>query len=455
MTHSGRRLVPTAIGVVLVALPAGVRAQAGGIGFGPVRDTDYRENGNYDTAKVELGRLLFFDELLSGNRNISCATCHHPDNASGDALSLAIGEGGIGIGVGRSTGTGTDRVPARVPRNSPALFNLGARQFGRLFHDGRVAVDGAQDSGFDTPAGDDLPSGLDNVLAAQALFPLTSTVEMAGQRAENKIAKAAARGRLAGNNGVWGRLAKRLRNVPAYVTLFRQVFDDVDAARDINIVHAANAIAAFEMSALRSDNSPFDRFLRGNQGALSAQARRGMNLFYGQAGCARCHAGPFQTDGRFHSIALPQVGPGTGGGGDGRDDFGRANVTGNVGDRYRFRTPSLRNVELTAPYGHDGAYSTLANMVRHYRDPARELRAYDPNQLILPSRVDLDAEDLVVMSDPARVAAIAASNQARPSRLDNVDVADLVAFLRSLTDPSARDLGALVPDSVPSGLITR
>lgn len=436
-------------------MPPGVWAQAGGLNFGPVTDGDYRENGNYDADKVELGRLLFFDEILSGNRNISCATCHHPDHASADAISLAVGEGGIGIGVARSTGAGADRVEARVPRNSPALFNLGARQFNRLFHDGRVSIDGSQPSGFDSPAGADLPAGLDNVLAAQAMFPVTSGVEMAGHRSENRIGRAAARGRLAGNGGVWNRLAKRLRRVPGYVTLFRQAFDDVDAGRDITMVHAANAIGAFQMSAFRSDNSPFDRFLRGNNGALNVAARRGMNLFYGRAGCARCHAGPFQSDNRFHSIAMPQVGPGTGGGADGRDDFGRENVSGNAGDRYRFRTPSLRNVELTAPYGHDGAYATLADMVRHYRDPAREIRDYDPSQLILPARADLDAIDLIVMNDPARVAAIAASNQARSTRLDNAEIADLVAFLRSLTDPAARDLGALVPESVPSGLLTR
>jgi len=452
-----RLVVAVALALLVGALfvPSSTDAQnGGGPNFGPVRNTDYLQNGNYDTDLVELGRLLFFDEVLSGNRNISCATCHHPDNATGDALSLPLGEGGVGLGVARTAGAGDSRVHQRVPRNAPALFNLGARQFRALFHDGRVAIDPGATSGFATPAGDDLPTGLDSVLAAQALFPITSTIEMAGQRGANEIGRAAARGRLAGDQGVWNLLAQRLRDIPEYVSLFQNAFDDVGDASDLTMAHAANAIATFEMDAFRSDDSPFDRFLRGNNAAISPQQRRGMNLFYGRAGCARCHSGAFQTDRRFHSIAMPQIGPGTGDGVDGREDFGREKVTGNRADRYEFRTPSLRNVELTSPYGHSGAYATLEAMVRHYRNPEQEIRDYDPAQLILPSRPYLDRFDLIVMGDPGRVAAIAASNDARPARLNNQDRADLVAFLRTLTDPSARDLSSQVPGRVPSGFLT-
>jgi cytochrome c peroxidase len=447
-------LVATA--ALLPALvPPGAAAQDGTPGFAPLRDNDFLGDGDYDGALVDLGRLLFFDEVLGGNRNISCATCHHPDNATGDALSLPLGEGGVGLGVARTAGTGKWRVRQRVPRNSPALFNLGARQVRSLFHDGRVAVDASVASGFATPAGDDLPRGLTNVLAAQALFPLTSAIEMAGARGENEVGRAVARGRLAGAGGAWDLLARRLGNVPEYARLFAAAFADVDNATDITIVHAANAIAEFEMAAFRSDDSPFDRMLRGDAGAMSAQQQRGMNLFYGRAGCSRCHAGVLQTDGRFHSIAMPQVGPGTGGGADGRDDFGREAVTGRAADRYRFRTPSLRNVELTSPYGHAGAYASLEAMVEHYRNPANELRDYDPSQLVLPSRGYLNRFDLQIVNSPARVNAIAAANEARPTRLNGQDIAELVAFLRALTDPAARDLRAAVPTSVPSGLLTR
>ena len=100
----------------------------------PVTDWDYYDNGRPDPLQVELGRLLFFDKLLSGNRNTSCATCHHSLTDTGDGLSLPVGEGGRGLGISRDTGSGLDAIHARVPRNAPPVFNLGAREFHRLFN---------------------------------------------------------------------------------------------------------------------------------------------------------------------------------------------------------------------------------------------------------------------------------------------------------------------------------
>ncbi len=213
--------------------------------FGPISDADFRSGPNLDPDLVELGRFLFFDQELSGNRNISCATCHHPLFATTDALSLSVGEGGEGLGAARSTGSDDSRVHHRVPRNAPGLFNLSARQFRSLFHDGRVAVDPGEPSGFSTPAGDALPDGLDSVLAAQALIPPTLAIEMAGQPGENEVGDAAHRGQLAGEGGVWDLLAQRLQAIPAYVHLFAAAFDDIHVADGITMVHAANAIAAF------------------------------------------------------------------------------------------------------------------------------------------------------------------------------------------------------------------
>jgi cytochrome c peroxidase len=114
-----------------------------------------------------------------------------------------------------------------------------------MFHDGRVEVDPQASSGFNTPAGDDLPLGiLDNVLAAQAMFPVTSADEMAGQVGENPIADAAATGNLAGPGGVWEQLAERLKANKEYIQLFDKAFGL--AAEEITYAHAANAIAAFE-----------------------------------------------------------------------------------------------------------------------------------------------------------------------------------------------------------------
>ncbi|HEB58161.1 MAG TPA: cytochrome-c peroxidase [Gammaproteobacteria bacterium] len=415
----------------------------------PVTDADFFNNGDFNTARVELGKLLFFDKILSGNRNISCATCHHGLTDTGDGLSLPVGEGGQGLGVARNTGN----VHERVPRNAPPVFNLGATEFVRMFHDGRVAVDPSQPSGFFTPAGDDLPSGLENVLAAQAMFPVTSATEMAGQAGENTVADAAAAGDLAGPSGVWAQLAGRVSAIPEYVDMFIAAYPgEILSAADIRYVHIANAIAAFEGSAWRADNSPYDRFLRGERGALSHSARKGMKLFYGKAGCSNCHSGKFQTDHAFHAIAMPQIGPGKGDGVDGHDDYGRERVTGNVQDRYRFRTPTLRNVVLTGPWGHDGAYNTLEAIVRHHLDTVTALENYDTAQAVLPPDEDLDPLDFIAHNDWLRRSEIAAANELDPVHLNDRQFGYLMDFLHALTDPGSIDLRSDVPMVVPSGL---
>ena len=415
----------------------------------PVADGAYVE---HSPAKVRLGQLLFHDKELSGNRNISCASCHHTLLSTADGLSLSVGEGGAGLGPTRDTGMGADEIVERVPRNAPAVFNLGASEFKVMFHDGRVEVNAEAPSGFDSPAGDDLPLGLDNPVAVQAMFPPTSNTEMAGQEDENRIGYFAARGRV---KAVWWLLAKRLRNIPEYVELFKEAFPtEITRRRDITFAHAANAIAAFEAVAWRSDDSPFDRYLRGDNYAMSRPQKRGMRWFFGKAGCSQCHGGVFQTDHDFHAVAWPQVGPGKGDGSDGHEDFGRERVTGDPQDRYKFRTPSLRNVALTAPYGHDGAYAELRDAVEHQLDPVAALNAYDGSQLVLPSRADLDAEDLIVMNDPVRVRAIADANELAPPNLTAEEIDELVAFLHALTDPAMLNLTRTLPkaEDLPSGL---
>ena len=419
----------------------------------PLTDADFPVSA---AAQIELGRNLFFDKILGGNRNIACASCHHALTATGDGLSLSVGEGGRGLGVTRDTGSGTSAIPERVPRNAPPLFNLGARQFTVLFHDGRIMADPDRPAGFLSPAGADLPAGLDNALAVQAMFPVTSTTEMAGQAGENPLAAAAAAGNLAGPEGVWARLAGRLQLIPEYVELFMAAYPGIQDAMDISFVHAANAIAAFEASTWRFDNSPFDRYLRGDDGAMSPSALRGMRIFYGKGRCAGCHSGPLQTDHGFHAIAMPQIGPGKGdnlpGYSDGHDDFGRERVTGDPVDRYRFRTPSLRNVALTAPYGHDGAYDTLEAVVGHHLDPVESLHRYTAREAVLPSSPDLDSQDFMVMQDAYRRDAIAAANELASVQLGKPEFANLIAFLHALTDPAALDLRTVVPARVPSDL---
>jgi cytochrome c peroxidase len=283
---------------------------------------------------------------------------------------------------------------------------------------------------------------------------------MAGQPGENPIADAAADGDLP---LVWELLAQRLQAIPEYVTMFQAAFPgDVNGAEDITFAHAANAIAAFEGHAWRADNSPFDRFIRGDKGAMSTNAQKGMKLFYegdgnGQA-CADCHSGLYQTDQSFHAIAMPQIGPGRGSNGEGRtgghEDFGREQVTGDPRDLLKFRTPSLRNIALTAPYGHSGAYNSLRAVVEHHLDAVNSLYDYNNNrQAVLPTHPTLDAENYAAMDNPDIVDFIADHNELEPMAYSPADVDRIMDFLHALTDPDTLDLRSDqdVVDGVPSG----
>ena len=140
-----------------------------------------------DIKKAKLGKLLFHDKILSANRNISCATCHNREFGGSDGLSLGIGEGGQGLGPNRTAGVGADKIKKRIPRNSLALWNLGFKEITTLLQDGRVTKSNIFGNNFNTPAQEALPKGLDNIVAVQALFPLTRQFEMAGNPGENEI----------------------------------------------------------------------------------------------------------------------------------------------------------------------------------------------------------------------------------------------------------------------------
>ena len=399
-----------------------------------------------DPARVQLGQLLFFGLILSGNRNISCGTCHHPRFGTSDGMSLSIGEGGIGLGPDRRVDP--DNPPEdRLPRNAPALWNVGATEFNAFFHDGRLEADRQKLGGIRTPLGADMVVGFDSILSAQAMFPVLANDEMAGHYSENDVSQAVRLGHLSVKGGAWDKIAARVEAIPEY----RRAFDTVlEEQRPIKFTDIANVIADFTRVEWRADDSPFDQAMLGGP-PLSAEAARGQDLFYGEAGCSSCHSGWLQTDHSYHAIAMPQIGPGKAAPFETHArDTGRMRVTGEQSDEYKFLTPSLRNVAQTGPYGHNGAFASLEAVVRHHLDPVASLYAYDPSQVVFHEIEP--ADDWRVLSDSEELARISAANELMPIALGDDDVSDLLAFLHSLTDTGAAKGRLGVPAKVPSGL---
>lgn len=230
-----------------------------------------------------------------------------------------------------------------LARNVPTLLNAGFQS--RLMWDGRA-----------------------DSLEQQALLPIHSPDEM---------------------NQDLGELERELSAVPEYAAQFMKVFGTAVTRQGI-----AKALAAFERTLVMKP-SRYDRYVRGERDALSPAAERGRELFFGEAGCARCHKGPLLSDGKFYRLGIPG------------DDQGRAHVTGRKDDKGKFKTPPLRNVELTAPYMHDGSFKTLEDVVTYYYRTA-------PTATV--DSLPLDVEPLLGRSYS--------------------EVADLVAFLCALTGPA-------------------
>jgi len=403
----------------------------------------------FDEQKADLGQLLFYDPILSGNRNISCGTCHNHALGSSDGLSLGIGEGGEGVGTKRTAGSNGSEIRKRIPRNSPALWNLGAREIETLFHDGRISISNVYGNAFNTPAEEWLPQGIDNILAAQALFPMTSQFEMAGNPKENEVA-GAAHDRI---DAVWPILAKRVRVIPEYGEMFVRIFDDVAQPSDVNITHIANAIGAFIGLEWQSYDSPYDAYLSGNETAIQPPARNGLDLFFGKAECAQCHSGPLMTDQEFYALALPQFGPGRTRRFDPQvRDVGRMGQTDRLEDAYRFRTPSLRNVALTGPYGHNGAYPTLEGILRHHLDPIGAFDNWQIEQAELSDVPWLSDVDYIAFQDIRERDRLKANIDIQPLELSTTEVTELVAFLHTLTGGASVQGRLGRPESVPSGL---
>ncbi len=268
--------------------------------------------------KVELGRLLFFDPVLSANNDISCATCHHPDYGFSDGLPRAIGAGGTGVGPNRRGGV-------ELARNTPTLWNVGYARF--LFWDGRATS-----------------------LEDQALVPLTHPDEMGADPQQ---------------------MVTELRAIPEYVELFDRAFGGGEEA--VTVENVQRALAAFQRT-LITNNSPFDRYAAGDRNALTPAQRRGLTLFRSAATrCFECHIPPTFASDTFRVIGVPDV-PGL------PHDPGRAGVAPD-GQDGAFKVPTLRNIALTAPYMHNGVFQTLEEVIDFYAQGggrARGVENVDP-----------------------------------------------------------------------------
>ena len=443
-----------------------------------------------DPALADLGRLLFFDNVLGLHEDNSCAGCHAPSFSFGDSQSIAIG-------VQNSGFVGPLRAGPRNMRKSPPVTNSGF--FPRLMLNGRFeAKSGSGDPAvlgnpfdntfgfkFPAPEGDaemfgpgdaDFPT----LLAAQGHIPQTELVEMAGFNGATRN-KTVAEAFDVFDDGLGTRLPndkdgngflneeiravvlKRLNGLDGYVAAFREVFGGRGKnGFKITFPMVGRALAEFQISLTRA-NAPIDQFARGARSAMTARQKRGALLFFGSAKCVQCHAVAGESNEMFSDfenrvLGVPQIAPfgfgiGVGNvafdGPGGDEDFGAEQITGDPADRYKFRTSPLRNVGLQPAFFHNGAFTRLEDAIQHHLDVKKSARSY--NSVAAGVASDLTyrqgpTEPVLERLDPL---------VQTPIRLSASEIADLVAFVREgLLDPRAtpHSLCSLVPSSVPSAL---
>ena len=322
--------------------------------------------------RVDLGRLLFWDPILSGDQDVACATCHLPEFGYADGRARSVGVGGVGTGPARVVGrTGV------VPRNAPTVLN--------------TAFNGISELGSFNPQlapmfWDNRTQSLEN----QALEPIRSQQEMRGDNFTASEIDAV--------------IVNRLQANSSYLAQFQAAF----GTSVITTSLVAQALADFQRT-LVANNSAFDRWVRGDTSAMTATQIQGMNEFV-LVGCASCHSGPMFSDFETHILGVPEA--------DGL-------ITPDSGDgNFAFRTPTLRQLQFTAPYFHGGQNTSLLDAIEFYDRPSL---SQNPN---VPTSTLADE----FLSTPT-------VNGERAERIE--------LFLNALSD-GAFDRSR--PSSVPSGL---
>lgn len=350
--------------------------------FSPLADAVISPTDNPSSIeKNQLGQLLFWDPILSGNQDVACATCHHPDMGYADALPLSIGVGGHGLGENRMSGS-------LAKRNASTILN--------------TAFNGIDNQGSYDPA--QAQMFWDNrvrSLEHQAKLPILSLEEMRGEEiAEDQIMAV---------------VIERLEAIPEYKQLFFNAF----ATREISEDLIFKAIASFERT-LIAGNSRFDQFLKGDSTALTAEEQDGLEEFV-EVGCAACHRGPMLSDYQLHVVGTPDLTLSNG-----------TQITDIGAGKFEFRTPTLRNLNLTGPYMHNGIFETLEEVVQFYQQASQGENIHPSlnQQDLAPQMQQLEMED-------------------GGGDGENGNITSIVSFLNTLQDDQ---FDRTIPESVPSGL---
>lgn len=440
---------------------------------------------------AELGRLLWFDNFQSIGRDNTCGGCHSPSNGMGDSQPMAIGVLSNGV-------VGPHRTGPRNQRRTPTVVNTAL--YPRLMWNSRFeSLSGDPfdaSKGFSFPVPEDAPSppsppftpfrfsaaenarhGVTHLLQAQAHMPPTELIEVGGFLDACKqpdLAQWCA----AGFNFGPGlpvpdvEVTSGFRNEPIrqmgldalnsnreYRRLFGQVFSEVQEGAPIDFFMFGKAIAEFEFNLVFA-NAPLDQFARGDNSAMSDSEKRGGLLFFGKANCASCHrvdgnSNEMFSDFQEHVVGVPQIFPSFGvktgnfpfSGPGMNEDFGREERTGDVSDRYKFRTAPLRNLRVSPGFFHNGAYVTLEDAIRFHLSVVKSAKNYDPDAAGVPA-------------DLRQVGPLVPTNLIAPSlkkaiSLTNAEFNDLVRFVKdALTDDRVEksNLCGLIPRRVPSGM---
>ena len=302
-------------------------------------------------SKIDLGKALFYDPILSGDKDVACVTCHHPSNGYAEFRDISIGVNGQGFGTKR-----TFKQPNEIPfvkRNAHTILNTAFNGIGinnqympedaPMFWDNRV-----------------------NSLEKQALEPIKSFEEMRGPNYEEAE--------------ILNEVVSRLKAIPEYQQMFKKAFGNEES---ITVKNLGKAIASFER-VLTGNNSRFDQYMRGNEKAMSLSEQDGFELFK-KAGCGNCHNGPMFTDYKMHILGVPE-------------NKKIPKPDSGFEERFAFRTPTLRNLRFTAPYMHNGSIASVKEVLEFYEDisQGKERNPHVPKAAFdsLVNDIDISVKDM-------------------------------------------------------------